>query len=146
MSSEVVSAWLHVVAIVGALGAGAIVIWCWPGRPTWGRGLGALGVLVSGLVIGLVGVHACDAGMPLAQWIVPSVAGALSVLFCRSRRVRWGAAVVALAVALASSLHYASVVHGPSWVGNPSSRTLEGQVAIAEWHTPLTLLWRREPL
>lgn len=42
----------------------------------------------------------------------------------------------------ALSFHYADLVHGAEWVGNPHSFALDGP-AIREWHTFLTGLYHR---
>ncbi|MBX3247944.1 MAG: hypothetical protein KF901_12260 [Myxococcales bacterium] len=115
----------------------------WPARPTWRRGLASALVVVLGVMVGLLSLHGCDAGSPLTQWLVPTLAAVAAVLFCGARRPRVVVVAASVGVAVALSLHFNVAVHGPAWIGNPDARSLEGAGVFAEWHTPLTGLWRR---
>jgi hypothetical protein len=77
--------------------------------------------------------------------VIPSLALLSVVLLVEPMKPRLLAAIALSLTSLALSFHYAAAVHGPTWIGNPDSFTLESMRARYEWHTPLTGLYRRVP-
>jgi hypothetical protein len=137
---------LHFVGLVGLVAITGIAVARGFSRPTWKRGgAAALAALASSTLVCL-GLHGCDAGQPLVQWAAPALCLVVCILFVGDPRARLGLAAGAVAVMLGLTIHYLSVVHGSDWIGNPRSHALGEQRGIAEWHTPVTRLWRRPPV
>lgn len=138
------TAYVHLALLVGAaLFAGAVV-----GRHrsplAWRRALWCLPALLVPACGATGGLHRCDAGTPLLQWLVPSIGMFAVLLWVDAPKPRWASSAILAALAIVLSFHYAGVVHGPTWVGNVESMTLEeGETAHAEWHTAITGLYRR---
>jgi hypothetical protein len=82
----------------------------------------------------------------LFQWLLPSAALFGVLLLVEPMKPRVLAAIALSATSLGLSFHYAAAVHGPTWVGNPESFTLESTRARFEWHTALTGLYARVPV
>jgi hypothetical protein len=109
----------------------------------------ALAVLVAstvGLSIAAVGLHRCDEGQPLQQWLIPAVCIGFVLAVVRHRRLEL-AATLALG-SLALTLHYAAVVHGDAYIGRPTpSASMQASAPLRlparAWHTPLTGLYLR---
>lgn len=91
----------------------------------------------------MAGLHRCDSGAPLTQWLLPSLCLLVVLLVVEPLRLRIPLALVLALGAFGLSFHYAAVVHGPAFIGNPDSFTLVGERAEARWYTPLTGLYRR---
>jgi hypothetical protein len=96
-----------------------------------GRVLGAIfGGSVLSLLAGILSSHACSAGQPLTQWLIPGVCFAATVALVRRAAVRdpWALALLTLMFLL--SFHYSHIVHGPTYVGSPDfGRVLEARAA-----------------
>ncbi len=122
--------------------ATAVVSWrCYekPGLPRFVFAvLGAVLILLGAAV----SLHGCDAGQPLMQWALPMCCLMMATLLVGPPRIAIVIALLAGATAVLGSFHYASVVHGPDWVGNEESKTLNSP-ASSEWHTPISGLYRR---
>lgn len=135
---------MHVVALIGIVIASVIVIVARPTRPTAKRALTAVIALVVPACGATVGLHRCDSGQPLQQWLVPSVCVIAVLLWVEPLRLRIALGAICAALAIGLSLHYAAVVHGPTFIGNPTSSALGSARAERQWHTPLTGFHRRE--
>jgi hypothetical protein len=140
------TALVHLALILGAPVLAVFLIRRHAHRPTAGRVAAALaGLLVPLLSLG-AGLHRCDCGVPLFQWVLPSAALFGVLLLVEPMKPRVFAAIALSVTSLTLSFHYAGAVHGPTWVGNPESFTLESTRARFEWHTALTGLYRRVPV
>jgi hypothetical protein len=117
--------------------------------PTFGRI--TLAALLAGLIALLVaaaGLHMCDEGQPLQQWLIPAVCIGFVVAVIRERRRCITLAALLGLAALVMTLHYGALVHGDTYIGRstPSASMTEsqpGRVPERGWHTPLTGLYRR---
>lgn len=137
------AAYVHFVLLVGSVVLAGALAGRYRAPLSWRRALWCLPALLVPLIAMTAGLHRCDAGAPLLQWVVPSLGLFAVILFVEAPRPRWaGAAALALA-AFGLSFHYAAVVHDSTWIGNPDSRELEGVPAQREWHTAVTGLYRR---
>jgi hypothetical protein len=101
-----------------------------------------------GLFIASFGMHHCDEGHPLQQWLIPAACIAFAIACVRDRRRRLGLVAGLVLVSLALTLHYTALVHGPTYIGRstPSwsmTETHPGRLPEQTWHTPLTGLYRR---
>lgn len=136
---------LHLGLLAGVLAGASFACFRFWTRP------GALRVvlaIVSGvfpLAGAAMGMHRCDSGTPLWQWLVPGAATMLVVLCVGPLRIRLPLALACALLTVGLSLHYAAVVHGPDYIGNPRSFTLDGQRAEARWFTPVTGFYLRVP-
>ena len=75
----------------------------------------------------------------MQQWLIPAACVGCVVAYVRPRGARWRLAGVLALLAVGLSLHYGTLVHGPTYVG-----TSDGPVPpVAAWHTPLTGLYLR---
>jgi hypothetical protein len=113
--------------------------------PTLWRVLAAGVLLVVPACSAALRLHRCDCGKPLVQWLLPSVALLLVVLAVKPLRMRLLLGGAFSLASLALSYHYVDAVHGPTWVGNPESFTLDGERAEWRWYTPLTGFYPRVP-
>ncbi|MBK7584565.1 MAG: hypothetical protein IPI67_30810 [Myxococcales bacterium] len=134
---------VHFIGIVGSALAALLLVLARFGKPTLWRALGAGVSLMVPAFGASAGLHRCDAGAPLSQWLVPGLAVFLVVLFVEPRPLRFAAAGSFTLLCVGLSFHYAEAVHGSSWIGNPDSFTLEGERAEVRWHTPVTGLYGR---
>ena len=101
-----------------------------------------------GLFIAALGVHSCDEGQPLQQWLIPAVCIGFAIAIVRARRRMLGLVAALALTALALTTSYAGGVHGDTWIGRSTpSMSMEdaqpGRVPEECWHTPLTGLYRR---
>lgn len=159
MTAPVVT--LLVFAALGAAHVAALAVG-WRERSAWGLAWLAAGPFVA-VFVALCGVHACDQGQALQQWVVPF---ALSVPAAFFGRPQIRVALVALDVVAASglTLDFSDRVHGPNWTGRvgafPPQReqdaldalvaaapepvppgalgTVPGEAGIWGWYTPFT--------
>lgn len=135
----------HVALLFAAL---ALTVWAVArhrSRPTPRRVLSVVPALLVPACSAAAGLHRCDSGAPLTQWLVPGLALLVVLLAVEPLRLRIGLGLALAVLSLALSFHYAGVVHGPTYIGNPESFTLEGERADRRWHTPLTGLYVRVP-
>jgi hypothetical protein len=140
------AAGLHVLSLLAAVVIASYLILRYARRPTLKRALASAAMLVVPACSASVGVfHRCDSGVPLAQWAIPSLAVVLVVLLVEPLSKRVTAAIVLGTLSTGLTLHYVQIVHGPDWIGNPNSFTLQGTHATLGWHTPVTGLFRRMP-
>jgi hypothetical protein len=139
------AALVHLSSMFAAAGLAVLLVRRHGRRPTPARVAAAFGALIVPVLSLGAGLHRCDCGIPLFQWVIPSVALITVVLLVEPMKQRLLAAAALSLTALALSFHYAGVVHGPTWIGNPESFTLESMRARYEWHTPFTGLYRRVP-
>jgi hypothetical protein len=101
-----------------------------------------------GFFIAAFGVHSCDEGQPLQQWLIPAVCIGFAIAIIRNRR-RMLTLVAALAItSFVLTMSYAGGVHDDTWIGRPTpswsmEETHPGRVPEECWHTPLTGLYRR---
>ena len=137
------TALVHLVLILSAAGLAVFLVRRYRRRPTAGRVAAAFGALIVPLLSLGAGLHRCDCGIPLFQWLIPSIALICVVLLVEPIKQRLFGAIALSVTSLALSFHYAGAVHGPTWIGNPESVTLESTRARFEWHTPITGLYRR---
>ena len=108
-----------------------------PGLQRIAMGVGAaLVVAGAGFAVGL---HRCDLGQPLQQWLIPAACVGCVVAYVQPRRARWRLAGVLGVLGVALSLHYGALVHGPTYVGTSDAAV----PPVAAWHTPLTGLYLR---
>ena len=104
-----------------------------------------VGSIVAALGLGLfaagLGIHMCDRGAPVQQWLIPSICVGFALARVGHPSVRrWLAATLSM-IAIVGSLHYAGLVHGDTYLGR--STAADGtDVPHAVWHTPLTGLYR----
>jgi hypothetical protein len=104
--------------------------------------------IVLGLVIGAAGLHMCDEGQPLQQWLIPAVCiGFVAAIIRDHRRVAMLVGGLAL-TSFVLTLNYGGLVHGNTWIGRstPSwsmAETHPGRLPEQSWHTPVTGLYRR---
>jgi hypothetical protein len=138
-----VAAFIHFVLILGSVVLAGALTGRYTAPLSLRRALWCLPALLVPLVAMTAGLHRCDAGAPLSQWLVPSMGLFAVILFVEAPKQRWMGAGALAAIALGLSFHYAAVVHGATWVGNPDSQELEGAAAHPEWHTAVTRLYRR---
>jgi hypothetical protein len=106
----------------------------------------AVAVVVSlglGLGTAALGVHACDRGLPLSQWIAPALLLGIVLLLVGNKLVRFGVASVIGVAMVALTLHYNVAVHGDEWLGH-AGPVMAGERASFEWHTAVTGLYRIE--
>jgi hypothetical protein len=139
------TAWVHLSAMLGSAALAVILIRRHARKPARRRVALALLALVVPVLALSAGLHRCDCGVPLSQWLIPSAALLAVVLLVEPVRLSLIASAVLALLAVGLSFHYAGAVHGPTWVGNPESFTLPPLRARAEWHTALTGLYRRVP-
>lgn len=113
-------------------------------RPTALRvAVAVAATLVVGLGTAALGLHACDRGLPLSQWIAPGLLLGLVLLLVGDARVRFAAAGVLAVAMIGLTLHYNVVVHGEQWLGH-AGPIMSGERATSEWHTALTGFYRVE--
>lgn len=106
---------------------------------------GMTGVLVAPATA-MVTAHACDAGHPVAQWVIPGLCIIAIVGFVK-RRHGLIAMGMTTAIMFVLCLHYSSIVHGPDYIGTAEPRgpvAASGVGASSLWHSRLTGLYRRE--
>ena len=139
------AALIHLALMLAALALAALLVRRYGGKPTGARIAATFAALVVPLFSLGAGVHRCDCGVPLFQWVLPSLALLAVVLLVEPMKPRVLAAIALSATSFGLSFHYAALVHDSTWVGNPRSMTLEAAGARREWHTPLTGLYRRLP-
>jgi hypothetical protein len=138
-----VGMWPHVVLLVSIpIGVPVLAARHW-GRPTIGRiVLAVILPLLTAFASLVVGVHMCDRGAPLLQWVIPSVAMVVAIVCIEPPALR---RVLATALALCSiglSGHFAGRVHADDLVGSTEADCTK---ATALWHTPLTGFYAAEP-
>jgi hypothetical protein len=138
-------AWVHFLAVLGSAAAALFLCVRFFGKPTLWRVLAALASLLAPACGAGAGLHRCDSGTPLTQWLVPGLAAVLIVLLVEPLRWRIAGGLGCALLSVGLSFHYADAVHGPIWIGNPDSFTLDGQRAERRWHTPVTGLYLRVP-
>lgn len=137
------AAYLHFALLLGSVVLAGALAGRYRAPLRWRRALWCLPALLVPTFAATAGLHRCDAGAPLLQWLVPSLALLAVLLFVEASKPRWSGAGALAVIAVGLSFHYAAVVHGATWVGNPESLELEGSPAQREWHTSVTGLYRR---
>lgn len=106
--------------------------------------LGGVAAMVTALLAFSVSLHACNAGVPVTTWLVPSAL--LGVVVARvSARPAAMLAVVHVVSAIVLSILWSAEVHGPAWVGRLGRIEGERLVGVREWHSVATGLYRRAP-
>jgi hypothetical protein len=101
-----------------------------------------------GSFIAALGMHHCDEGQPLQQWLIPAVCIGFTIAIVRHRRRMLGLVAALTVTAIALTTSYGAAVHGNTWIGRSTpSMSMEdthaGRVPEECWHTPLTGLYRR---
>ena len=117
----------------------------------WRIGL-AVGIgCVNGFFLGAMFVHACGAGQPFTQWLIPSLCLVLVWIFLGTRRIlRWVLTFVFVVATFGLSQHYNGLVHGNQYTGNPEwamrvGLETTGPVEVSTlWHTFFTGLYGKE--
>ncbi|MFO0673594.1 MAG: hypothetical protein U0235_28910 [Polyangiaceae bacterium] len=94
------------------------------------------------VLVGLMQLHACDEGQPIAQWVIPAASATAAVLFVGHKAVRRALAIFAILTAFVLSFSFTAAVHGPTYTGNPGALR-DRPAPRAEWHTMLTGLYRK---
>lgn len=106
--------------------------------------LGGVAAMVTALLAFSVSLHACNAGVPVTTWLVPSAL--LGVVVARvSTRPAAMLAVVHVVSAIVLSILWSAEVHGPDYVGRLGRVPGERIVGEREWHSVATGLYRRAP-
>jgi hypothetical protein len=118
----------------------------WEGRLSLPKLLVAcmVGVLVAPATA-VVTAHRCDAGQPVAQWVIPGLC-IIAIVGCVKRLHGLIALGTTTAIMFALCMHYSAIVHGPNYIGttDPRSASVRDAGASALWHSWLTGLYRRE--
>jgi hypothetical protein len=134
--------WLHVVLLGSIPVAIPALAARWWGRPGAARIVLALVLpLLVALASLAFGLHLCDRGVPVMQWVIPCVAMAIAIGCVGPAALRrWTAGVLAV-ISIALSLDFAGRVHDEDVVGSMDAWCT---TARALWHTPLTGFYAAE--
>lgn len=136
-------------AVLSAFCVGALLTWFvvsrWPVAFSLPRLLlGGVAAMVTALLAFSASLHACNAGVPVTTWLIPSLL--LGVVVARvSARPAAMLAIVHVVSAVVLSLLWSAEVHGPTWVGRLGRIPGERVVGAREWHSVATGLYRRAP-
>lgn len=79
---------------------------------------------------------------PAFQALIPLVCAVIVILVVGNRRLRWTAVALLWSVFVFLMHTYTTVVNGPHYVGAPEQRGIAAEQINAEWHTPLTNMYR----
>jgi len=111
-------------------------------KPSGRRIVGSIVAAVGlALFAASLGLHMCDRGAPVQQWLIPSICLGFALTRVGHTAVRrWLTAMLSM-IAIVGSLHYARLVHGDTYLGRPTAAH-DTSVPHAVWHTPLTGLYR----
>jgi hypothetical protein len=73
------------------------------------------------VVAGITALHACNAGQPFMQMLIPSLCMASVLMFVKPSWMRRAVTIVMVVAAFALSQHFSILVHMNGYTGNPHS-------------------------